>query len=329
MKILRNAILACITSLSMTSLPAWADSASATNYPDKLVRIVVPFTSGGGTSNAARFLADKLSAQWGQPVIIDNRPGGNTVIGSSVVAKSDADGYTLLFANTSHTINPSVMPNLPYNTVADFTPICTILVNRFVLLTHPSMPAKTMDEFVTLIKADPENYNLPTVGATGVGRLANESLMRLIGVKLQNIPYKGTSDLATNLMGGQLKFALEIPGFYLPHIQSGKLNALAVSGDTPLPSLPQVPTLKQAGFEAFDTQSWYGLLAPAGTPAPIVEKIARDVRGIIESPEFVSYLATIQSDPLISTPAEFSRLIDQEIGKYRKQAELAGIAIAP
>jgi len=245
MKVPNKAMLAALAVLGMSAAAMPAHAGDAAGYPNKMVRIVMPFTSGGGTSNAARFLADKLAAKWRHPVIIDNRPGGNTVIGASIVAKAEPDGYTLLFANTSHTINPSVLPTLPYDSVRDFAPICTVLVNRFVLFTHPGMKAKNLEEFAALLKADPDAYNLPTVGAAGVGRLANESLMRLIGVKLQNIPYKGTSDLATNLIGGQLKFALEIPGFYLPHVKSGKLNALAVSGNARMPSLPDVPTLRK------------------------------------------------------------------------------------
>jgi len=329
MKVPNKAMLAALAVLGMSAAAMPAHAGDAAGYPNKMVRIVVPFTSGGGTSNAARFLADKLAAKWRHPVIIDNRPGGNTVIGASIVAKAEPDGYTLLFANTSHTINPSVLPTLPYDSVRDFAPICTVLVNRFVLFTHPGMKAKNLEEFAALLKADPDAYNLPTVGAAGVGRLANESLMRLIGVKLQNIPYKGTSDLATNLIGGQLKFALEIPGFYLPHVKSGKLNALAVSGNARMPSLPDVPTFAEKGYGEFDTQSWYGLLAPAGTPGAVVGKIAADVREIVESAEFGKYLDSIQSEPFVNPPAEFSELIEREIKKHRETAMRAGITAEP
>ena len=328
MKILHKALVAAIAAFGLTATAA-ANTNDASSFPSKMVRIVVPFSAGGGTSNAARLLADKLAAKWGQPVIVDNRPGGNTVIGSSLVAKAESDGYTLLFANTSHTINPSVMPNLPYEAERDFTPITTIMVNRFVLLTHPSVGANNLQEFAQLLKRDPDAYNLPTVGATGVGRLAGETLMRLIGVKLQNVPYKGTSDLATNLVGGQLQFALEIPGFYLPHLKSGKLKALAVSGDTRLPSMPDVPTFAETGLGKFDTRSWYGLLAPAGTPAAVVEKIAADVRAAVESQEFAAYLDSIQSEPLITSPAEFTALIKGEISKYREATTQIGITAKP
>lgn len=329
MKVLSSEMLAALASLGMSAVTVSAHAGDAAGYPDKLVRIVVPFSAGGGTSNAARFLAEKLAVKWRHPVIIDNRPGGNTVIGASIVAKAAPDGYTLLFANTSFTINPAVIPALPYDSVRDFAPIGTVLVNRFVLFTHPSMKAKNLEEFAALLKADPDAYNLPTVGAAGVGRLASESLMRLIGVKLQNIPYKGTSDLATNLMGGQLKFALEIPGFYLPHVKSGKLNALAVSGNARMPSLPDVPTFAEKGYGAFDTQSWYGLLAPAGTPEAVVGKIAADVRQIVESAEFGKYLDSIQSEPFVNSPAEFSRLIKREIKKYHETVMQAGITAEP
>jgi tripartite-type tricarboxylate transporter receptor subunit TctC len=327
MKVLHKALLpfAALGLFTVTQ----ADARAADAFPGKLVRIVVPFTSGGGTSNTARFLADKLAAKWGHPVIIDNRPGANTVIGSSIVAKAEPDGYTLLFANTSHTINPALMAKMPYDAQRDFKPITTVLVNRFVLLTHPSLPAKDLDQFAALLRADPNAYNLPTVGAAGVGRVANESLMRALNVKLQNVPYKGTSDLATNLMGGQLKFALEIPGFYLPHIKSGKLNVLAVSGQKRLPSLPDVPTFAEKGLADFTTQSWYGLLAPAATPTPIVNKIATDVREIVTSAEFATYLDTIQSEPFASTPSEFAEFIKQELKKNRDTVVQAGITAEP
>jgi tripartite-type tricarboxylate transporter receptor subunit TctC len=221
------------------------------------------------------------------------------------------------------------MAKMPYDAQRDFKPITTVLVNRFVLLTHPSLPAKDLDQFAALLRADPNAYNLPTVGAAGVGRVANESLMRALNVKLQNVPYKGTSDLATNLMGGQLKFALEIPGFYLPHIKSGKLNVLAVSGQKRLPSLPDVPTFAEKGLADFTTQSWYGLLAPAATPTPIVNKIATDVREIVTSAEFATYLDTIQSEPFASTPSEFAEFIKQELKKNRDTVVQAGITAEP
>ncbi|WP_299450867.1 tripartite tricarboxylate transporter substrate binding protein [uncultured Pigmentiphaga sp.] len=322
MKIIKGAILLPLAMLS--ALAAAPANAADSAYPDKMVRIVVPFTAGGGTSNTARFLADKLAAKWNQPVIVDNRPGGNTVIGSNIVAKAEPDGYTLLFANTSHTINPAVMPKLPYDSVRDFKPITTVLVNRFVLLAHPSMQVDNLDQFISKLRAKPDDYNLPTVGAAGIGRLANESLMNAIGVKLQNIPYKGTSDLATNLIGGQLKFALEIPGFYLQHIKSGKLKVLAVSGQARLSSLPEVPTFAEKKVN-FDAQSWYGLLAPGGTPDAVVDKIAADVREIVASSEFKTFLDSIQSEAFVCTPAEFADFIQREMKKNREIAEQAGI----
>lgn len=292
--------------------------AAATDYPTKPIRIVVPFATGGGTSNAARLVGEKLTERWGQPVVIDNRPGGNTVIGAEHVAKSQADGYTLFFANSSFAINPGLMPKLPYDSSRDFTPVASLLVNNFVMLVHPSVPARNLSELIKVIKAKPEDYPYPTVGAAGIGRLASEMFNARIGEQLVNIPYKGTSQLATDLMGGQVKYALEIPAVYIPHIKAGKVRALAVTGTQRLASLPDVPTFAEAGMPNFNVQSWYGLLAPAATPRPIVEKLSAAIQDILKSPDVRRRFEAIEAEPLIGGPTEFGSLIKKDTEGFAK-----------
>lgn len=292
--------------------------AAATNYPTKPIRIVVPFTTGGGTSNAARMVGEKLSERWGQPVVIDNRPGGNTVIGADHVAKSPADGYTLFFANSSFAINPGLMPKLPYDSARDFTPVASLMVNNFVMLVHPSLPVRNLSELIKTIKAKPENYPYPTVGAAGIGRLASEMFIARIGEQLVNIPYKGTSQLATDLLGGQVKYALEIPAVYIPHIKAGKLRAVAVTGTQRLASLPDVPTFAEAGMPNFDVQSWYGLMAPAGTPRPIIEKLSATIQEIMNLPDVRKRVEAIDAVPLIGSPSEFGALIKKDTESFAK-----------
>jgi tripartite-type tricarboxylate transporter receptor subunit TctC len=292
--------------------------AAATDYPNKPIRIVVPFATGGGTSNAARLIGEKLTERWGQPVVIENRPGGNTVIGAALVSKSPADGYTLFFGNTSFAINPGLMPKLPYDSARDFAPVASLVVNNFVMLAHPSVPARNLQELIKLIKANPNDYPYPTVGGAGIGRLASEIFIQRIGVQLVNIPYKGTSQLATDLMGGQVKYAIEIPAVYLPLIKTGKVRALAVTGKQRLASLPDVPTFAEAGIPDFNVQSWYGLLAPAATPRPIIEKLSATIQEILKSPDVRQRLEAIEAEPLIGGPTEFGALIKSETERFAK-----------
>ena len=312
------ALAARLASASALALCAVATAqAQAQTYPAKPIRIVVPFAAGGGTSNAARLLGEALTRKWGQPIIIDNKPGGNTVIGAQLVARAPADGYTLLFVNSSFAINPSLQ-KLPYDSLADFTPVGTVLVNPFVLLVHPKVSARNLGDFTAMLRARPEDWNLPTVGATGVGRVASEMFSQAVGVKLQNIPYKGSSELATNLVAGELRFAIEIPGVYLQHVRANRLHALAVSGRTRLDSLPDVPTFAEAGMPQFDVQSWYGLLAPAGTPAPVIAKWSEGLREVLQSEEMRRYLTSIDAQAMVGTPAEFGALIRSEMQNFAR-----------
>ncbi len=311
--------------LAAAAMALCPTTAGATDYPTKPIRIVVPFATGGGTSNAARIIGEKLTERWGQPVVIDNRPGGNTVIGAEHVAKSPADGYTLFFANSSFAINPGLMPKLPYDSGRDFTPVATLLVNNFVMLAHPSVPARNLSELIGVIKAKPDDHPYPTVGAAGIGRVASEMFNARIGQQLVNIPYKGTSQLATDLMGGQVKYALEIPAVYIPQIKAGKVRALAVTGTHRMAALPDVPTFAEAGLPDFNVQSWYGLLAPAATPKPVIEKLSAAIQDILKAPDVRRRFEAIEAEPLVGGPTEFAALIKKDTESFAKVITAAKI----
>lgn len=307
-------------------LMAGPASASA-DYPSKPIRIIVPFATGGGTSNAARVIGEQLTVKLGQPVVIENRPGGNTVIGASIAATSAPDGYTLFFANSSFAINPGLMTNLPYDSDRDFTPVAPILVNNFIMLAHPSSGFHTLSDLIKNVKAKPHDYPYPSVGAAGIGRIANEIFNQKIGVQLVNIPYKGTGQLATDLMGGQVKYAIEIPGVYIPHIKANKLRALAVTGKNRLPSLPDVPTFAEAGMPEFDIQSWYGLLAPAGTPSAIINKLNINIQEILKTQDIRQKLQMIEAEPMLGSPSDFANLIKNETERFKKVVLEAKISV--
>jgi tripartite-type tricarboxylate transporter receptor subunit TctC len=320
-KILTNAARTAFLGALLSSNITFAQN----DFPNKPIRIIVPFATGGGTSNAARLVGEKMTEKWGKPVIIENRPGGNTVIGAELVAKSPADGYTLFFANTSLAINPSLMAKLPYDTNRDFTPVTPLLVNPFVLLVHPSVPASNLQEFIKLVRANPENWPMPTVGAAGIGRVTGEIFNEQIKVKLTNIPYKGTSQLATDLLGGQIKHAIEIPGVYIPHIKAGKLKALAVTGNKRLAALPDVPTFAEAGMPDFNSSSWYGLMAPAGTPPATIQTLSSAIQQFMQSDDVKQKLSLIEAEPLIGGPSDFGALIKKETDRFSKVIRAARI----
>lgn len=325
-----HTLLARMTTFCSIGLAAAVTSTALAqdNYPNRPIKIIVPFATGGGTSNAAHMIGEQLTAAWGQPVIIENRPGGNTIIGTEALAKSAPDGYTLQLVNSSHAINPHLMKNLPYDSDKDFAPVGTLLKNRFMVLVHPSVEANSLQEFINQVRnSQPGAWSFGTVGATGIGRLAGELFNTTAKINMVNVPYKGTGPLLQDLVGGHVKFSIEIPGVYISHVKEGRMKALAVTGEDRLPSLPDVPTFTEAGMPEFDLNSWYGIVVPAGTPQPIINKLSAEIRRIIALPEVKARLAQIEADPMPSTPEEFAALIKSESNRYAKIISDAGIRV--
>jgi tripartite-type tricarboxylate transporter receptor subunit TctC len=301
-------------------------AAHAQTYPSKAVRLIVPFAAGGSTDIIGRTVAQKLSETWGQPVIVDNRPGGSTVIGTDAVAKAPPDGYTLLVTPAPFTIVPSLATTkLPYDPAKDFEPITLINTTPLVVVVHPGVPAKTVKELIALAKARPGALNFGSSGSGGSNHLAGELFNAMAGVKTVHIPYKGNAPALTDLLGGQVDLVYNGLTSALPFIRSGRLRALAVTSLKRASALPEVPTLDESGLKGFQAVAWNGLTAPGRTPKEIVARINADVVKIVKSPELLERLKADGSDPVGSTTPEYAAFLRDEIAKWRKVIAFANI----
>ena len=309
-------------------LLAFAGSAAAQQvYPIKPIRFIVPYPPGGSTTNIARLVGQKLNEAWNQPVIIDNRGGADTIIGTEALAKSPADGYTIILVACTHVINSSLRQNLPYDAIKDFAAVATLTNTESILVAHPSLAANNLQELITLAKSRPGQLNSATVGSGTVTHLAGELFNIMVGVRIQNIPYKGTGQALTDLIGGQVQLSFNNPLAVIPHVKSGRLKAIAVSGERRLPALPQVPTFTEAGLPGFDAKNWFGVLAPAGTHREIIDKLAAEIARILAKPEVRETLINQGVEPLISTPAQFSALMKADFAKYADIIKTANIKL--
>ena len=300
--------------------------AAQQDYPSKPIRFISPYAPGGSTSVVARLLGQKLNESWGQPVIIDNRPGANTIIGSEALVKSPPDGHTIMIVNTAHVINPNLFAT-PYDAVKDFAPVATLVTTEYFLALNAAVPANTLKEFIALAKAKPGELNYGTSGAGGAGHLATELFCTEAGIKTQHVPYKGTGPALTDLISGQIQFYLSPPIVTISHIKSGRLKALAITGEIRSPAMPQVPTFAEAGLPSFDVRFWQGILAPAGTPKPVVDKLAAEIAKILNMPDVKETLATQGMTPLVTSPERFGALIKADLATLAKVIKTANIKL--
>jgi len=293
------------------ALPA-ALPARAQDYPNRPIRVIVPFSPGGAVDGPTRVLAQELGKRLGQQVVIDNRPGAGATIGSEAVAKAPPDGYTLLLASQTNAISATLYSKLSFNPIDDFVPISLIGREPGVVVVHPSLPAKTVQELIALARAKPGQIDYASSGNGSGQHLFAAQLFSLAGVKLNHVPYRGSGQATTDLIGGVV--SVSVPGLsgMLPHIRSGKLRALAVTGTHRAPQLPDVPTLAEAGFPGYSAYVWLGLLAPKGTPAQIIERLNRDVLAALDTAEVKGYMANASIEPLGTTPAEFAAFFRAE-----------------
>jgi tripartite-type tricarboxylate transporter receptor subunit TctC len=299
--------------LSMAAVAAGAQG----SWPARPVTLVVPFPPGGGTDTGARILAEQLSKKWGQPVVVDNKGGAAGQIGADLVAKARPDGYTILMGNIgTQAINPALYPKMPYDPDKAFAPIALVAELPLAMMVHPSVPAATPKEFIALAKAQPGKLSYSSSGAGGGPHLAAEMFKESTGAFILHVPYRGGGPAIADLLAGhvQLSFmtVLEASG----HIKAGKLRALAVTSDKRVSALPAVPTLAESAVPGFNSISWIGLLAPAGTPRELVEKISADVREAVGRDEVRDKLVQLGAVPAASTPDKFSALIDNDRKRY-------------
>jgi len=299
--------------------------ASAGAYPARPVRLIVPFAPGGGTDIVARAIAQKLSETWGQQVVVDNRGGGGTVIGTELGARSAADGYTLLMGTTTLAINPSVRRKLPYDTLKDLEPVTQAAFQAYLLAIHPSVPAKDVKEFIALAKAKPGTLNFGSPGLGTGSHLAGELFRAMSGTDVVHVPYKGSGPALSDLVSGQIQFILGTILSTLPQVRAGRLRALGVSSMKRTAVLPEVPTIAEAGVPGYSATSWNGVLVPARVPQPILRKLNADIVKVLQSAEVRERLAGDGAEPVGSSAQEFSAFIRSEIAKWAKVVKAANL----
>lgn len=293
-------------------------------YPTKPIRLILPYAPGGSTSVTGRLLGQKLTEGWGQQVVVDNRPGGNTIIGSEALVRSPPDGYTIMIVTSTHTINPSILKT-PYDAVKDFAPVTTITRAPFGLVVHRALPVKTLKEFIALAKSRPGQIDYASSGIGTSNHLAVELLGMHAGIKLNHIPYKGGGPAMTDLLGGQVQVHMNVPPNLIPNIKTGRLKGLAVSGEARLPTLPDVPTFAEAGLPAFTLTNWQGVLAPAATPKPIIDKLAADIASALQTPDLRDKLTAQGMTAWSMTPERFTALIRSEMETFAKVVRAANV----
>ncbi|MEA3157263.1 MAG: hypothetical protein QOK44_4852 [Betaproteobacteria bacterium] len=305
-----------------------ANAAAQQTYPSKPVRFIVPFAPGGGTDITARLIGQKLSELWNVPVIIDNRPGAGSTVGTDMAAKAAPDGYTIGVTSMSHPINATLYRTLPYDTMKDFEFIMLTVRVPNVLVVHPSVPAKSVKELVALARSQPGRLNFPSSGVGGVSHLAAEVFCATAGIEGVHVPYKGAGPAMTALISGEGQVMMATIPVLLPQMKANRVRPLAISSLKRSPLMAELPTIAESGYPGFETDSWFGLLAPARTPAKIVQKVNADTTSVLSSAELRAALAQQGAQPGGGTPQEFTRFMQAEIVKWRQTIVKAHIPLA-
>jgi len=308
-------------------LCAGIGSAFAQNYPAKPLRIIVPFPAGGTTDILARAIGQKLTEEWKQPVLIDNRPGAGANIGAEVAAKAPPDGYTLFGISTIHCINPSLYSKLAYDPIRDFTPVTLVAETSQVLAVHPSLPVKTVKEFIAYAKARPSQLNYSSAGNGSQPHLTAEMFKVQTGIDYVHVPYKGAPPAMVDLLAGQVALTFATAPSAVPHVKSGKIRALGVSTAKRISALPEVPTIAEAGVAGFEASGSNGLVVPAGTPAAIVERLNTTIVKIVNEPAMRKYLSEQGADPHTMSSAEYGNYLKAEVAKWAKVVKASGAKI--
>lgn len=299
--------------------------AQPADWPARPIRFILPFPPGGGTDILGRLIAERLTAGLGQPVVAENRGGAGGNVGAEAAAKSPPDGYTIVLVAPSLAISPSLYSKLNYDPVKDFAPVSLVATVPNVMITNPSVPAASLKEFIALAKGKPGEMNFGSGGSGTSNHLAGELFNIVAGVKLVHVPYKGVNLAMNDVLSGRVQLVfIGIPAV-IPHIKAGKLRALALASTQRSAVLPDVPTADEAGLPRFEVTTWYGILAPAGTPKPVVARLNGELGKIMHSPELKERLEALATDPLTSTPEEFADLIGREITKWGAVVREAGL----
>ena len=320
---MRTALAGLALAILLAPATGWGQA-----YPSKPIRMIAPFPAGGTSDTIARTIGQKLTEAWGQQVIVDNRAGVGGSLGSAAAAKSPPDGYTLLVGNVGPVaINVSTYRSVGYDPVKDFAPITLVVTGPQIVVVHPSVPAKTFKDFTALAKAHKGKLNYGSSGPGSVSHLSAELFKRMAKVDMEHIPYKGSALITNDLIAGHLDVVFSDMAVVLPHVKSGRLRALAVTGPKPTPLVPGVPTVAESGVPGFAITSWWGVLGPAGTPEPIITRLNTELGRIMQLADVKERFANLGVETITSTPAEFSAFIKSEIVKYTKLTNELGIKI--
>ncbi|MEO8443253.1 MAG: tripartite tricarboxylate transporter substrate binding protein [Betaproteobacteria bacterium] len=322
---MRTRLFGAVTLLAATALPL---TAFAQTYPDKPIRVIVPVPAGGTPDVVARLVMPGLSNLLGQQLVVDNRGGAGGLIGAELAAKAVPDGYTIFFSSPgSLTILPHLQKQVNYDTLRDFVPVSLVCIGPFLLITHPSVPAKSVQELLALAKAQPGKLNYASAGNGSANHLAMELFKSLAGVNITHIPYKGAPQAVTDLIGGSVNLMFNSIPPAIQHIKAGRLRLLAVSTAKRSPQLPDVPTVSEAGVPGYESITWFGLLVPAKTPPAIVARLHKELVKVVHAPEMKAQLEHLGYDALGGTPAEFAKFIRAESEKYAKVVKLSGAKV--
>ncbi len=315
---------AFLGALTVAAAASWPSPALAQDWPAKPLRLVVPYPPGGAVDQVARLITPKLEAALGQPVVVDNKAGAGGLIGSDLVAKAAPDGYTILFATvSSHAIAPAVYAKMPYDPLADFAPISNVALTPYIITVNPAVPAKTLAELISYAKANPEKINFGSSGKGTTPHLAGELFNTIAGTRITHVPYKGSAPMVTDLLGNQVQVAFD--NTVIPHIQSGKLVGLAITGPARLSSVPDIPTAAEAGLKGYEAVGWMGLMAPKGTPAAITSRISAETSRAMAAPDVKAKLDALGFLAHTDTPQAFGDYVRSEKAKWAKVAADAGV----
>ena len=304
-----------------------AAPASSQSYPSRPIRVIVPFSPGGSSDILARYLSPRLSDRLGQPVVVDNRPAGSGILGADIVAKSTPDGYTLLLVQAAHAANAQLFTRLPYDPVKDFAPITLVVSSPSGMFLHPSVPAKTVKEFIAYAIANRGKLNFASVGTGSTPHLNTELFSSMTGIQMTHVPYKGAGQFVTALVGNEVQFALANLVSTKPHWQAGRLRFIAHSGSKRLESLPDVPTIAESGVPGYEARGWLGYMAPKKTPRPIVDRLHKEITAVTNLPDVRQNFISQGSEVVVNTPEEFAKIIQADAEKWGAIGKRLGVKL--
>jgi tripartite-type tricarboxylate transporter receptor subunit TctC len=322
---MRNSLRPVLLAALCGALPAAHAAQADDAYPTKPIRLIIPFAPGGGTDLTGRAIAQKLSDALGQTVVADNRAGANGTIGADLAAKAPPDGYTISMISSSHSVNPSLMKRLPYDLVNDLAPITQATTQPYALVVHPSVPAKSVKELIALAKAKPGTINYGSSGTGGLSHLSGALLAHLASIQITHVPYKGGSPAMIDVISGQIQMLFSTILQSHTHIAAGRLRPLAVTTAKRSRAMSDLPTMAEAGVKGYEVAGWYGVVAPARTPKPIITKLNQEIVRALRMPDVAEKMAADGSEPVGSTPEQFGAHIKAEVAKWRDLIQKTGI----